>query len=246
MSGHNTPTITGKGTLLISGTKVELEVTVPASPVRPTKMLPVFQQLTNTVVAVGVSKAEVAGAQISCAKGCGACCRQLVPIAESEAHQLQALVDELPEPRRSTIRARFAEAKAKLQQAGLIDQLLFPGELTVERRRELGMEYFRQGIACPFLEEESCSIHPDRPLSCREYLVTSSAAHCAQPSAETVHCVEMPGSVAAVVRTLASTRAVNWLPMILALDWAAENPDQTPARPGPEWLQEVFQKLTKK
>ena len=238
--------ITGRGTLLIAGTKVDLEVTVPAAPVRLTKMLPVFQRLTNVVVTVGVNRAEAAGAQISCTKGCGACCRQLVPIAESEAYQLQALVNEMPEPRRSTIRTRFAAAKAKLQQAGLLDAILFPAESTVERRRALGLEYFHQRIACPFLEDESCGIHPNRPLACREYLVTSPAANCAQPSAETVHCVEVPGSVARIVRTLAASRAINWLPMILALDWAAENPDQSPARPGPEWLQEVFRGLTKK
>lgn len=246
MTKHDTPTITGKGTLRISGTKVELEVTVPATAVRPTKMLPMFQQVTNTVVAVGISNAETAGAQISCTKGCGACCRQLVPIAESEAYQLQSLVNEMPEPRRSIILARFAEAKAKLQQVGLFDALLFPGELTVEGRQKLGLDYFRQGIACPFLADESCSIHPDRPLSCREYLVTSPAENCAQPSAETVHCVEIAGSVAQIVRTLASSRLVNWLPLILALDWAEENPDQSPSRPGPEWLQEVFRELTKK
>ena len=248
MAKHDTLSewVTGKGVLNISGAKIELEVTAPANPVRPVKMLPVFQHLTNVVVEVGVSKAEAAGEKISCAKGCGACCRQLVPIAESEAYQLRALVNEMPEPRRSTILARFAEAKAKLQETGLFDRILFPGELTVEGRRQLGLEYFRQGIPCPFLEEESCSIHPDRPLACREYLVTSPAKHCAEPSAETVRCVEMPGSVAQTVQILTSTRAVKWLPMILALDWAEENPDQTPPRPGPEWMQAVFRELTKK
>lgn len=246
MSEQDFQTITGRGTLLISGVKVELEVTVPVAPVRPTKMLPVFQQLTNMVVEVGVRKAEAAGAQISCTKGCGACCRQLVPIAESEAYQLQALVNEMPEPRRATIRARFATAKTKLEQAGLLDEILLPTEATVEGRQALGLAYFHQGIACPFLEDESCGIHPDRPLACREYLVTSPAANCAEPSAETVQCVEVPGSVARIVRTLAASRKINWLPLILALDWATENPDQSPARPGPEWLQEVFQGLTKK
>ncbi len=238
--------ITGRGTLSIAGTKVDLEVTVPAAPVRATKMLPILQPLTNVVVEVGVNRAKAAGRQVSCTKGCGACCRQLVPIAESEAYQLRSLVNAMPEPRRSVIRTRFADAKAKLQAVGVYDSILFPGELTVEGRRQLGLEYFQQGIACPFLEDESCSIHPDRPLSCREYLVTSPAANCAQPSVETVHCIEIPGSIAQIVRTLASTRAVNWLPLILALDWAAETPDQSPSRPGPEWLQEVFQGLTKK
>ncbi len=236
--------ITGKGALTIAGTKVELQVTVPVNPVRLTKMLPIFQHLTNAVVDVGVSQAEAAGKQVSCTKGCGACCRQLVPIAESEAYQLQALVNEMPEPRRATIRARFAAAKKQLQQTDLFTQILFPGELSVEEKRQLGLAYFGQGLACPFLEDESCGIHPDRPLACREYLVTSPAANCAAPSAETVQCVEMPGNVSRIVQKLTATRAVNWVPLILALDWATEHPDQTSLRPGPEWLQTVFKQLT--
>jgi Fe-S-cluster containining protein len=247
MSNHDSPNewITGKGTLTISGTQVELEVTVPAKPMRSSKMLPVFQQLTNAIVDVGVRNAEAAGENISCTKGCGACCRQLVPIAESEAYQLQELVNEMPEPRRATIQARFAAAQEKLQQADLLTKILFPGELSVEEKRRLGLEYFRQGIACPFLEDESCGIHPDRPLACREYLVTSPAEHCAQPSAETVQCVAMPGSVGQAVRTLVATRAVNWVPLILALEWAAEHKEPAPSRTGPEWLQQIFRVLTK-
>ncbi len=246
MSKHDTQSewITGKGTLTISGTNIELEVTVPANPVRLTKMLPIFQQLTNAVVQVGVGNAEVEGEQISCTKGCGACCRQLVPIAESEAYQLQELVHAMPEPRRATIQARFAAAKEQLQQTDLLTPILFPGELSLEAKRQLGLEYFQQGIACPFLEEESCGIHPDRPLACREYLVTSPAINCAAPSAETVQCVEMPGSVSRVVQKLTATRAVSWVPLILALDWADEHPDPSPLRAGPEWLQTVFKQLT--
>jgi Fe-S-cluster containining protein len=247
MNQHDSPTewITGKGVLSIAGTPVELEVTVPAQPVRLTKMLPIFQQLTNAVVDVGVGKAEAAGEQISCAKGCGACCRQLVPIAESEAYQLQELVNAMPEPRRTTMRARFAAAQAQLQAAGLFTRILFPGELSVEEKQRLGLDYFGQGIACPFLEDESCSIHPDRPLACREYLVTSPAENCAAPSAETVQCVEVPSSVSRIVQRLTATRAVPWVPLIAALDWAAEHPDPSAARSGPEWMQAVFQQLTK-
>lgn len=237
--------ITGKGTLRIAGAKVEVEVTVPAQPVRATQLLPVWQQLTNTVVGVGSTRAEAAGARISCTKGCGACCRQLVPIAESEAYHLQVVVAALPESQRARVQARFAQAKEQLQQIGLWEPLFSPGELTTEQKRELGLAYFQQGIACPFLEEESCGIHPDRPLACREYLVTSPPENCAAPSAETVQCVEMPGSVSRIVQSLTATRGVNWLPLIMALDWAEAHPDESPARSGPEWLQAVFQQLTK-
>src|SRR5262249_44693347 len=129
---------------------------------------------------------------ISCKAGCGACCRQLVPISEVEARNIGELVNSLPEPRRSQICARFAEARHRLEKAGLLEKLLHPENWPKDERQATGTWYFEQGIACPFLEKESCSIYADRPIACREYLVTSPAEHCAHPSAETVRCVKMP------------------------------------------------------
>ena len=45
------------------------------------------QGLVNAVVA-----AAEAGKAISCRKGCGACCRQLVPISRTEAERLLSTV----------------------------------------------------------------------------------------------------------------------------------------------------------
>src|SRR5580704_8020412 len=68
-------------------------------------LLPVFQGLTNEVARRGAAKAVADGEKISCRAGCGACCRQAVPVAEAEARMLAALVAAMPEPRRSEIRA---------------------------------------------------------------------------------------------------------------------------------------------
>ena len=114
---------------------------------------------------------ERSGASISCRAGCGACCRQVVPITETEARHVRDLVEAMPEPRRQQIRERFAAGRQRLEDAGLLETFQHPTE--IPDRVAAGMEYFRLGIACPFLEDESCSIHPDRPLSCREYLVAN-------------------------------------------------------------------------
>src|SRR5262249_43913345 len=132
---------------------------------------------------------------ISCRKGCGACCRQAVPITTVEARRLRELVDELPEPRRSEVQARFAEARRRLTEAGLLEKLLYPEQWTEGEARTLGVAYFQQAIACPFLESESCSIYHDRPMACREYLVTSPAENCSRPTAEGVRCLPLPFSV---------------------------------------------------
>jgi len=71
-------------------------------------MLPVVYGLTNLVVNIAEEAVEQAGKHISCRAGCGAGCRQIVPISESEAHHVKRLVDDLPEPRRTIVRERFA------------------------------------------------------------------------------------------------------------------------------------------
>src|SRR5262249_15943606 len=154
--------------------------------------------------------------QVSCKKGCGACCRQLVPVSQVEARYLRDLVEQLPEPRRSQIRARFDEARRLLAQSGLLDKLFHTDQWTEEEYNAVGRDYFQQGIPCPFLEEESCSIHPDRPITCREYLVTSPAGNCAQPTSGAVRTIPFPfkmwWALARFDPLPADTRYVPWVP----------------------------------
>lgn len=229
--------------------QMQTRVTVPAGPTSMRALLPVMQSLTNSIVDAAVQMAEAEGRKVSCCAGCGACCRQMVPISEVEARQIGQLVANLPEPRRATVRARFADASRRLDQAGLLDKMRRRDQWDGQEIQPLGIEYFRQGIPCPFLEDESCSIHPDRPLACREYLVTSPAEFCARPSAETIDQVELPVKVwPAVARCDApdpGARFVRWVPLVLAPEWAADHPDEPPPRPGPELLREFFDHLTR-
>lgn len=241
--------VTAKVELNISGRKLHLEMTLPTAPTDPKRLLPLFQSLADTIVKIGIENAEARGAKISCQAGCGACCRQLVPISKPEAHRLRELVNEMPAPRRAEIVARFDNALQKLQAAGLMERLEARDFASKQEASAFGMEYFRQGIACPFLENESCSIYADRPISCREYLVTTPAENCASPSAETVRCVEMPGRVSNSFSPLGRNpdeHGAPWVPLILALKWSAAHPNEPPARPSPDLVREVFSRLTER
>jgi hypothetical protein len=109
------------------------------------------------------------------------------------------------------------------------------------------MTYFRLGISCPFLEKESCSIYSDRPIICREFLVTSPAENCSCPTPETICRVRLPlrlmTAVARFMPELDPPRFVLPVPLILALDWADDNPDVSPPRTGIEWLGEIVNRL---
>src|SRR5947209_17635005 len=111
---------------------LQTKITVPTGPMRLRQMLPLVQVLSDRVVDAMAQTLEAHGHKISCQKGCGACCRQLVPISEVEARHIHDLVESLPEPRRGEIRARFAQARDRLEQAGLLHSLLHPEEQTDE------------------------------------------------------------------------------------------------------------------
>ena len=240
------PTVTGTISFKVGGDTLDMTVTLPAEPVKPYRMLPLFQKMTSTLVDMAVSETEEAGKQISCKKGCGACCRQLVPLAEIEAHQLAELVEQMPEPERTHVKQRFDAACSHFAEIGWFDQLS-----SLERESgglaSIGMDYFRQGVACPFLVDESCSIHADRPVACREYLVTSPSENCASPSALTIKMVDLPLRPSRHLMRLGQTRKIvgtNFIPMILALKWVEKHPDTFAEKTGERWMADFFQDLT--
>jgi Fe-S-cluster containining protein len=194
-------------------------------------LMPAARELTTRATAVAVEGAHAAGREVSCRAGCGACCRQLVAISVVEAAALAEVVGSLPPARQLVIRARFADAIRRLEAAGLLDPAEPKGERTLEARdlgsreaslRELGQRYFALQIACPLLEDESCSIHPDRPLVCREHHVTSPAENCTRLYQVSVDRLEPPVRVGeALTRAADRVEGIGpWMvPLVLSLEW---------------------------
>jgi methyltransferase-like protein/Fe-S-cluster containining protein/2-polyprenyl-3-methyl-5-hydroxy-6-metoxy-1,4-benzoquinol methylase len=239
-------TVTALLKMSIAGRPIEARIEVPEGPTTPRQLLPILQRLADEAVEATHSQVAQEGKAISCRAGCGACCRQLVPLAPAETYHVAALVEQLPAPRRGEVRRRFHEAERRLAAAGLLERLASPA-LSSEAAVSLGLEYFGLGIACPFLEDESCSIHPDRPLACREYLVASPAENCRQPTAETIDRVTLPVQMSKVLlaqQRSDSNEPLSWVPLTLALRWADKHPEPAPGRTGPELVGELLQRLT--
>lgn len=186
-----------------------------------TAMLPLFLGIGEALLAASGRESGKQGLVPSCGPGCGACCRQLVPISCSEAAFLRdEVIPNLDKDHRQRVGQRIAAAKERLETSGLEAELeALPEESDPEKRQAVGLRYFRMGIPCPFLEDESCSIHPQRPLACREYLVTSPAACCARPDEGGVIplALRVKPSHALIRADKAATREPGWTPMITSL-----------------------------
>jgi Fe-S-cluster containining protein len=232
------------GRLRVGDAILDVELSVPSGPTGLATLLPLVRAFANEVVAVAERRERGAGRRITCRAGCGACCRQLVPLAMTEAYQLRDLIEALPESQRVKVRARFDAAVTRLHDAGLLPSLEQVARLSREERVALGREYFALGIPCPFLEQEACSIHPQRPLSCREYLVTSPAVHCSDPTGGKVAGVKLDASVldALIQAEAPSPEQRSYVPMILAP--YLTRPTEERSETGPDWTRRLIEQLT--
>lgn len=211
------------------GWAIAVGLTVPREPAPLQLWLPFLQALASEVSRQAGESAAAAGRPVSCAKGCGACCRQLVAISLVEARALAQLVAAMPQPRQDLIRHRFAAALARLSESGVLTRdyadpdLEFPLAETPQQR--LAAAWFSLQIACPFLEDESCSIYEDRPLVCREHQVTSPAAACSRLFREPVDRIELPQRLgAALARAATQVAGVSTatIPLLQSLDLPAD------------------------
>jgi Fe-S-cluster containining protein len=201
---------------------VKLTTTTGRVPI--TSVHPAAALLSDQMVSVAAQVVQARGEAISCRMGCGACCRQLVPVSPIEAFVLADAVQAMEPDRQARVRARFADARRAIQAAGMEQPL---ADVVAERAgREVIARYFALQIPCPFLEDESCGVYEVRPMICREVLVTSDPSHCQNADGSGVRRIP---TLTELSRALRSLSAAAWptaptrLPLVDALDWAAQN-----------------------
>jgi Fe-S-cluster containining protein len=118
------------------------------------------------------------GHPIACARGCSACCEQVVSVSDAEAW---TVAQWLAEPERAAVRARFERAHAAWRAAGadLIDRVAaaLQGD-DGERLAALVEESLGRRLMCPFNHEDACEIYPVRPGVCRNHAAIDSAEPC--------------------------------------------------------------------
>ena len=209
--------------LPVGGACLNVSANLPTGRTTLTQLLPVIQNLENAIIARIGQEAEQAATPISCRAGCGACCRQMVPLSFFEAEALAQWFETLPIERRAELEGRFHLALLALRDSGVIEKLLDERwALDEEAEIKMAVDYFHAGVACPFLQDESCTIHAIRPLSCREYLVTSPPALCQDPSANQVAGVQLPLKLSKVLfafgQQLSQDRR-GWVPLIFLMAW---------------------------
>ena len=219
---------------------IQIKISLPVKPAPSEALLPGLRELDGQLIAAGVATAQREGREVSCRAGCGACCRQVVPIGATEARHLARYVRSLPEDRRQALAERARAGMQRLAEAGVLDEIDHFWSADRKTRNDLAIAYFKSGAPCPFLENESCGIYAERPLVCREFLVTSDPVLCATPWEEGVEGVKIPLRLNPTLLEMdRQDQTQDWQPLLVMLYRVLCN-DETfkdgPERDGETWL----------
>jgi Fe-S-cluster containining protein len=213
-----------------------VQLSIPRDEIALAELVPQCHKLFNAILEV-----ELAGQGITCRKGCSACCNQLVPLSIPEAFFLRDAVNRLNAKKRARVLKKMQATTEALERAGLLDDLRHPG-----KNRQIDADYFGQGLPCPFLEDDACSIYAQRPFICRSYVVTSPKEACADPYANAVEKVEIKRNLGALLAAFAGhllgVRTI--VPLITALEWTEQYENlNKQRRPGMRMLTKLMECL---
>jgi Fe-S-cluster containining protein len=179
---------------------------------------------------------ERAGKPASCAKGCASCCRQEVPISAPEALLLAECAAALPDARRQGVAVRFQAIRDRVRAGNAGGRDLPTGTGSAEAKAHVkaqGLAWFRERLDCPFLENEACVAHEDRPFTCRNHLAFTEARHCFEPETGQVRVMNPRFSIGTVMALLAAEfmgEEPVKLPLAALEDWIRMHPEYAARR----------------
>ena len=216
--------------LRVLGQSLSASLELPGEAIPASGILPAARAIADAVAGVASNAAAACGRRVTCRNHCSACCRQMVTLAPVEAIALDELVSQMPASRQQAVRQRFAGAIAAVRREGLIEAtsadhepILSAGSGSTEESRNARLDaYFDLQIPCPFLEGDVCGIYHERPLICREYMVTSPVENCSKVGRLPTIGVPLPVYVSDKLMEMGCPEvgSATRIPLIFALAWS--------------------------
>ena len=130
--------------------------------------------------------AESIGKEITCKKGCSACCAQFIAARLEECDAIVIYLYLYPELMNRFLKKyddwheKITSGDNILKKISRTYQKVLKTSLPEDKKRFelLALEYARKHALCPFLNNDECIIYPVRPYTCSTYTIISDKKYC--------------------------------------------------------------------
>lgn len=204
----------------VAGKTVQFRIDVAAKQATLADMVPLARALSTKVALVVLDSLRENKKNVPCCKGCSACCSYLIPMSVPEVFRLREELSAMPTDYSSRI------LRSCLDTAERILDNKFESEDEQPKMNNVSEWYSGLEQACPFLSDELCTLYDQRPLACREHIITGQSFFCQPEHKGEPNVVPMPVSILEVMGKLSAELEQSEIEAVmlpLAFAWAEDN-----------------------
>ena len=211
----------------ILGRTANFRIDITQEQVELADIVPLARTLSTKLTLIVLDRLRENGKIVSCRKGCSACCSYLIPLSVPEVFRLRKELLAMPTERATVVLESCFEAAKTILSKRLerFDAEGLAGNQQSQIDR-LSKWYTELKLACPFLLDDLCTMYEQRPLACREHIVTGSLVSCKAEEAGEPEVVRMPVSVIEALAQLTAvleSSNVESVMLPLAAPWVQNN-----------------------
>lgn len=190
-------------------------------------MVPLARTISTKLALTVLDSLGKNGQYVPCCKGCSACCSCLIPLSVPEVFCLREELLTMPTDDSSRVLPSCLKTAERIldnfPQTFCSEDFCSKGQSSIG---QINKWYAGLELVCPFLSEGLCSLYEQRPLACREHIVTDSVFFCKADHKGEPNVVQMPVSILEVLGLLTAELEqsdVEAIMLPLAFAWAEDN-----------------------
>jgi Fe-S-cluster containining protein len=192
----------------IVGESTQFRIRVEDKQAKLADIVPMARLLSTRIIQSVQNILAGNGIAVPCGKGCAVCCHYLTLLSVPEAFRMMEEIMLMPQEQFNDVKQyclKIAEQYEKqLLKYGAFNVSLNTNIVNEPQLMEIAEWYFKKKLPCPFLHNNLCTIYGQRPVACREYLVSGSVLRCQANDDETARKVRVPILIANALTFLSS------------------------------------------
>jgi len=190
--------------LEIAGKTIPFDINVTTEKATLADIVPLARKLASKLAITVRESIKEKGQSVPCRKGCCACCNSLIPMSVPEVFRMSEELLLMPtETSNRILRDCIHTAEKILEKSRRTDCLKDFSKNGKPRISQINKWYGELKLTCPFLSEGLCILYEQRPLACREHIVTGTSNPCQKDHKCRPNVVQMPVSILETLGQLA-------------------------------------------
>jgi Fe-S-cluster containining protein len=212
----------------VAGKTVPFRINVVSKQATLADIVPLARTIADKLILTFLDTLGRTGQSIPCQKGCSACCsRYLVPLSVPEMFRLREELLAMPADNSRQILQSCLDTAEKILdsrfQTSYLKSFSKSGQSQIS---QISKWYAGLKLACPLLSDGLCMSYEQRPLACREHMVTGSNFFCQPDHNGEPNVAPMPVSVLEAIGQLAAELEnldIEAVMLPLAFAWVEDN-----------------------